>query len=470
MASLSKQRQSLLGKFLSRFVPSNDKRITNPIYQAFLGTIGQTPTAYDNNSQTYIEQGFLYNPIVYSIVKQRSDKARAVPYYIKRIKDDTARKELMMLDYATKGDDHPTQRIKRALLEKKAFDEDYIDLPLEKPNELQTWGEVIALYETFMANCGECYLYMLRGEFITEPLQVYVLPAHLMTIILKPQAHLLGVESPIAKYMLRDGNQYAEFDAEDVIHIKLPNPEYGQNGEHLYGLAPLRATLRNLQSSNLGIDGNVDMMLNSGVFGFLQSADPKIALTDAQGKAIREKLQEMRGSKEKLGQIAAMSIPIEFKKFAISADELKPFEYQGFDRDWIASALGWDTILLNNSDRAKYDNYQLAQKAVVIRTTKPSLDMLAEALNDKFLPEFKNLSGTEFFFDFTQLPEMQIDIKEMVEWLIPVLKEGVIHRDEVRGAINFPKLGTPEMETHTVNTDVIPLTEAIDEQFSLTAV
>lgn len=466
MAILSRQRQ-----FLANVIdPGRDKRILNPIYQAFLGTIGQTPTAYDNDSPTYIEQGFLYNPIVYSIVKQRSDKARAVPYYIKRVKDESARKELKMLDHATRGNDHPSQVVKRALLHKKAFDEDYIDFPLDKPNELQSWGEIVALYETFMANCGECYLYMLRGEFITEPLQMYVLPAHLMSIILKPQAHLLGIESPISHYMLRSGNQYAEFDAEDVIHIKLPNPEYGQNGEHLYGLSPLRATLRNLQSSNLGIDGNVRMMLNSGVFGFLQSADPKVALTDTQGKEIRTRLQEMDASSERLGKIAALSIPIDFKRFSMGADELKPFDYQAFDRDWIASALGWDTILLNNSDRAKYDNYQLAQKAVVIRTTKPSLDMLSEALNDKFLSEFKNMAGAELLFDFTQLPEMQIDIKEMVDWLTPLVDRGVVNRDEVRGAVNFPKLGSEEMEAFTVQNDVIPLSEALDEQFSLNVV
>ena len=38
--------------------------------------------------------------------------------------------------------------------------------------------------------------------------------------------------------------------------------------------------------------------------------------------------------------------------------------------------------------------------------------------------------------------------------------------DEVRAALNYPKLETPEMEAFTVNQDIIPLGEAIQNDFT----
>ena len=441
--------------------------VLNKVNQAFFGTMGQVPAAYDHNKPTYIDSGYLVNPIVYSIIKQRSDKARSVPYFVKRINDQAARKQLKMLDQATKGDYRPQQQIRRSGLFTKAFEEKYIDFPLEKPNANQSWGDIIALYETFMGAVGEFYLYTLKGAVNNEPMAVYVLPAHQMKIILKPNAKMLGIESPISHYMLIEGNQYIEFEEENVIHIKLPNPEYKSNGEHLYGLSPLRSALKNLQSSNLGLDGNVRTMLNSGAFGFVHGKG-NTPLTDTQAKSIKSRLQEMDASNDRLSKIQGATAELGFTQIALNTDELKPFDFLGFDTQQIANVLGWDTILLNNDSRAKFDNYEAASKGVVIRTTKPSLDMFCEAVNEKLLPQFKSMQGAEFMFDFTELPEMQTDIGKMVDWLSKARADGAINLNEYRMAIKYPLSDDPNMDVHTVQNDIIPLEEALAMDFSIT--
>ena len=233
MAILSNLRRSLVN------VINPDKQVQNAVAKAFYSLIGQTYTAYDTNAKAYIEQGYLYNPTVFAVINQRANKAKTVPYYIKKITDESSKKRLDSFRMATKQIYKPHQIIKKAALETKAFEEKMYDFPMEKPNELQSWSDVIALYETFIASTGNFYMYILRGETITEPQQVYVLPSHLMSIILKKNASTLGTESPISHYMLIEGNQYVEFAGEDVIHIKTPNPEFGTNGEHLYGLSPV---------------------------------------------------------------------------------------------------------------------------------------------------------------------------------------------------------------------------------------
>jgi hypothetical protein len=124
--------------------------------------------------------------------------------------------------------------------------------------------------------------------------------------------------------------------------------------------------------------------------------------------------------------------------------------------------LGWDDKLLNNDEGAKYDNVEWAQKRVLVDTIMPSLDMLAEALNDRFLPNFKRYQNAVIEFDYSECPEMQQDIAELVGWAVQLVDRGVINRNEVRALVKYPAIETEEMEALTVQMDVIPLAEAIE--------
>ena len=113
---------------------------------------------------------------------------------------------------------------------------------------------------------GNCYFYLLspeEGANAGVPVQLYVLPAHLMQIVLKQKANMLSTESPIDHYVLIEGNSMIKFESKDVIHIKYSNPNFDLSGSHLYGMSPLRAALRNINSQNSAIDLNVCLLYTS---------------------------------------------------------------------------------------------------------------------------------------------------------------------------------------------------------------
>lgn len=449
---------------LSRAIsPDSGDNIYNRI---FYGLTGQSYTAYDINQKTYLNKGFLYNPTVYSVIKQKSDKARSVPFFLKRINDERAKADLDVLYTSTKGQFTGSQIARKTILERKAYDDEMLPMPIPRPNPLQTWEDIVSLYETFMNVTGNFYLYLHRGAVDKTPVQCYVLPSHLITIILKSGASMLGTESPIHSYRLKIGTQFHDFPSEDVIHVKLPNPDYGNNGEHLYGLSPLRAALRNIQSSNEAIDNNNRMLRNSGSFGFIHGKN--VPLTQEQADSMKRRLTEMRSTTDALGQVAGATAELAFTRVSLTTDELKPFDYLSFDEKQICNVLGWDDKLLNNDNGAKYDNVQWAERRVLVNSIMPSLNLLAAELNDSFLPEFKNMNGLKIVFDYSELPEMQTDMKELVEWASVLIREGVLNRDEVRGMCKFNVTELPEMAAHTVNVDVIPLPEAIsNDNFTL---
>jgi phage portal protein BeeE len=190
-------------------------------------------------------------------------------------------------------------------------------------------------------------------------------------------------------------------------------------------------------------------------------------LSAEQGQEIKSRLKEMRDSKDVLGKITGASGELGFTQIRLSAKEMELFQYFAFDQKQICNALGWDDKLLNNDEGAKYDNLASAEQRVVVNTIVPSLQLFDEAMTDKFLPLFKKTQGAIFEHDVSELPEMQQDMKTLMEWVSLAVDKGIITRDMALEYIKIPPTGLPEMNVRTVQQDVLLLTEAIATDFNL---
>jgi len=453
-------------RIASLISPGNtlDRNLFN---EAFLfGSGGYTE--YDNNNITYLEKGYNYNPIVYAVINQQATKTASIPYTIKRIKDKGSLAKMNQLAQATRSNMSMEQKVRHMMLEHKAFEDNDMKFPMEQPNVNQTWYEFLSLYKTFLKLTGNVYIYMLaptEGQNAGTPIQVYLLPSQDIQIIVKKDAGMLGVESPVKGYILTYGRGYLEFDATQVIHIKYPNPNYGQNGEHLYGMSPLRSALRNIQSSNVALDLNIKTLKSGGAFGFIHGKQQSISAD--QAKEIKERLLEMNANPEDLSKIAGISAEIGFTRLSLTSDELKPFDYLNFDTKQICNVLGWDDKLLNATDGAKYDNVGYAQTRAITDNIVPDLKLLADALTKDFLPRFKGYENSILTFDVSDLPEMQIDMEAMVKWLKIAVDSGVISRNEFRLGMRFTRVEDKNMDIFTVQNDVISLEESINNDFGV---
>ena len=414
--------------------------ITGNLYNqaAYSFMNGQT-AQYDYNSGTYLEKGFGSNPYVYAIITQQSNKVKSIPYCVKKVSDKTYKYQYDRLKIATKGNYSTEQLARKKLLETKAFEEKELPFPLDEPNPNQTWAEIFALYQVYLKTTGNVYFYLLSptdGNNAGKPTEFYILPSHLVKIVLRKDAEMIQAESVISHYMLIEGTQYIEFSEENVIHIKYPNPFFSLDGSHLYGLSPIRAALRNLESSNDALNHNVKMMKNGGVFGFITSADAQIPFTPEQAVQIKEKLMEMDSSPGRLSRIAGAATPIQFTKLSLDTNELKQFDFLAYDQKTFCNVLGWSDKLLNNDESLTYDNLQNERKRVIIDTINPDLVLLADALNKDFIPRFKGYENCEIEWDITELPEMQEDYAKMVEWL----NNAPVTPNEFRQALKYETL------------------------------
>ena len=445
-----------------------NKVVRNKFNESFLWALGGGYTNYDTSNKTYIEKGYNINPIVFSVINQMATKTAAIPYYIKKIEDKQSHNKLNSLLNVTKHNLSTQQKVKKAILESKAFAKDDMVFPMDRPNISQTWTEWLSLYKTFLKTTGNVYIYIVspdEGPRAKVPLQIYLLPSHLTQIIVKDNADLMTIEDPVSGYMMTSGQQYIEFKSCDVIHIKYPNPNYDENGTHLYGQSPLRAAIKNIESSNKGLDLNIKTLKSGGAFGFIHGK--QTPLTPDQASELKGRLTEMNTSTEDLARISGISAEVGFTRVSLTTDELRPFDYLNFDQKQICNVLMWSDKLLNNDDGSKYDNVSQFRKQVITDNIMPDLKLLADAFNKEFLPRFKGYENTVIIFDAMELPEMQQDVKALTEWLNTALDRGVITRNEYRLAINYLSSDDVDMDEFTVQNDVMKLSEALDNDFNL---
>ena len=432
----------------------------NNIYEAIFGK-GLVYTQYDTNNKTYVNKGYNLNADVYSVISQKATEVTRIPYYIKSVKDLQSKERYSQFMHMCKGIIGPNTMLQKIKHSTKAFEEQEYNMPLEKPNAYQTWREFFALYETFMDLTGNFYIYLkspIDGMNAGTPTEMHILPSHLMQIVLKENVDFLSDESPVDYYILTEGNSHIRFNETDVIHIKLPNPNFDLSGSHLYGQSPLRAALTNIQSSNSATRLNARTLANGGSFGFISTKEP---LTSAQADSLKDRLIEMDNSPERLSNIAGSAKEVVYTPISLTTDELKPFEYLEYDQKAICNVLHWDDKLLNSDDGAKYDNYKEAIRRGITSGISPNLRILEESFNRDILPRFKSYKGTVLLFDESELPEMQQDMESLTKNLNIWLKDGVINRNEYRTAINYTENEDEYMNTHTVDRNIISLEDAL---------
>ena len=213
---------------LNRFWFGDDKKsFSNAFNKALYSFIGGQGAQYDNKASTYLNKGYKINPIVFSVITQMCDKTKAVPYAVKKVKDQKNYSKIKQLDNATNGNYSIKQLADRMTLETKAYEDIEQDFPLERPNINQTWADVFSLYKLFLKTTGNFYLYKLSpvdGINKGVPMAVYVLPSHKVEIVMKDNAGVLELENPIDYYRMMDGDIAIKFKTEDVIHVKTANP------------------------------------------------------------------------------------------------------------------------------------------------------------------------------------------------------------------------------------------------------
>lgn len=368
------------------------------------------------DQRSFVDDGYVANDIVYSIIKLITDKAKIAPFHVYRVIDEKAAKKYKSL--AAQKDINLKEL---ETLHKKAYElytgDQRLNELLKYPNEEDCWSDLVEQWCGFKLITGNSFIYgklIEAGNNQGKPFELYALPSQFMAII----ANINVFPPTRAGYQLYYGQMWS-FDTKEILHDKYFNPQWGVTGGQLYGQSPLRAAAKNLTRSNEAKTAAVASFQNGGPAGVLFMNDERFDPTSgqAQAQALKTAVSQ-KGGAANFNSIAVSGYKVDWKQIGLSPVELNIIESEKWDLKALCNIYGVPSQLLNDSDSKTYNNQREGEKALTLRCAIPLLNSLTENLNRKLHTDW-GYKGTNLYvdYDLSVFGELEANKAEQTNWL-----------------------------------------------------
>lgn len=398
-------------------------------YSAFQ-FIGQGNVVWlGDNLQAYIDRGYSYNDLVYSIVFRLSQKAASLPYYVKEWKNGKS----------TRVQDH-----------------EVLDL-LWTPNPMQGQMEFFQQLFGFELVTGNSYLYGLRldvGPNKGKATEFNVLPSQGTEIVAG------GWQEPIKGYRQVYGNQEVLFTKGDVMHTKHPNLMLDNSGSQLYGMSPLRAMSRVLTKANLSTDTQAKAYQNNGPGGIISNRSDTASWSPQQQDQVQEKFNEKWSGASNAKRVIITSGDVVWQEIGMSPADLGILEDGLMTMRAMCRAYNEPSVLMGDAESSTYNNIGEARRAEWTDAILPMVNRFVDNFNRWYMRPTYSRGGVvyEICPDTSGVEELQEDKKQMAEvldraWWIKGSRKQELMGEEV----------DPAMDRYFVPSSMLPL-DQLDAQ------
>jgi HK97 family phage portal protein len=368
------------------------------------------------DQRSFVDDGYVANDIVYSIIKLITDKAKIAPFHVYKVVDEKAAKKYKSL--AAQKDINLKEL---ETLHKKAYElytgDQRLNELLKYPNEEDCWSDLVEQWCGFKLITGNSFIYgklIEAGNNQGKPYELFALPSQYMAII----ANINVFPPTRAGYQLYYGQMWS-FDTKEILHDKYFNPQWGVTGGQLYGQSPLRAAAKNLTRSNEAKTAAVASFQNGGPAGVLFMNDERFDPTSgqAQAQALKTAVSQ-KGGAANFNSIAVSGYKVDWKQIGLSPVELNIIESEKWDLKALCNIYGVPSQLLNDSDSKTYNNQREGEKALTLRCAIPLLNSLTENLNRKLHSDW-GYKGTNLYvdYDLSVYGELEANKAEQTAWL-----------------------------------------------------
>jgi len=441
---------SRVGDILKKNFQNTNTNFNKIIYNY----LGQSIVWNPEKDETYINKGYMFNSTVYSIVNLIAQTASSIPFQVYEIKNQN---ELKKYKAMTSGLMNGNILHKSLLQRKHALAElDNTDLHklLERPNPAQSYSSWIQEIIAFGKLTGNRYIYGIKpesGPNQSKWQELYVLPSQSVEI------NSNGIFEPVSGYSLDYSGEY-KIEADDICHIKDFNPHYDGTGSHLYGMSPLKAGLRSLDTNNAAVTTGVKYLQNQTSRGVLMSDEGD--LNEVQAKQLKDKFRQQYQGADNAGDIIITPKKLSWVNFGLNAADVSLIEQYNASIKDLCNIYSVPVQLLNNTDTSTYNNMVEAKKTLYQNAVIPELNKIKDELNRWLVPSF----GENLYldFDYSNIAELQEEMDSVVKqmgsawWTTP---------NEKRQAMNFGvDEENEEMNDYYIPANLMPMKNDIIEE------
>lgn len=394
-SKLDKQYKKAVVKALNN--NQNLAEINKAIFR-YLGM--NMPVWMSENVEYYIEKGYYGNPDLYSVIQKITQMScNGIMQVKKQVGED-----VQVLD------NHPLYDL------------------FDQPNPLQGGIEFRKNMIEFYLVTGNAYINGLApnsGINAKRFKELYLLPSQYTEIISG------GWRNPVKGYQV-NFDKSITLEPKDVMHVKTTNLR-ANNGEQLYGLSPITAALKTLTTSNDGYATKASMFQNQGIRGFIsRGGDDSEDFTEKQAGYLANSLNRKYSGAGNSGKIAAIGGRAIWNAVGLSAVDLQVLESIRADLVTFCRIYGVSPMLFGVEESSTYNNVKEAKKAAYSETVIPMMKMFADEINRWIKGRYED--GVYIDFDFSNVPELQEDIKSQVDalkdawWITPNRKNEIMNQ------------------------------------------
>ncbi len=219
----------------------------------------------------------------------------------------------------------------------------------------------------------------------------------------------------IKNYEYNDQFKTRKFAPEEIIHIKYCDPTlYGLSSKR--GLSPLQAGYRTMTASNENLTAMASVWANKGVSGLLTSNTDE-TLSPEEAKGVQDAVNNKLGGSHKANGVAATTANVRFEQIGMSGSDMELLQSSPQLLRGICMLYGVDPALLGDPESRKYSNLKEAEKSLFVRSAIPDNERLISYLMRFVVPAWSLLEGKDYIIkqDLDKIEALQPDKKVQAE-------------------------------------------------------
>lgn len=316
-----------------------------------------------------------------------------------------------------------------------------IEKLLMAPNAYESWGEMSYRWVMHMKMTGNAFWIKDQPNFSGDrPKAIYQVNPKRMQLVLSPT---MGVTGYI--YTAQNGQQIP-FEANEVIHFKIPHPDndyWGlgevESAEPLFNDAVNRGTWEDKFWKN-----------GASPSGILVCKDQ---ITDqTEWEKAKAKWQKEYGGSDNAGKTAWLTGDWTYQQLGLTAQEMQNIESSKWSVEQIFMQLGVPLSVAGVDSSANFATAGVDDMRFRRYTIKPLLRFLADTVNSDLIAGFN--PALMINFQLTGLTDMESISKNVT----PLFDRGVLSINELRDMIGLPKkMDDPIFDQHFILATLVPI-------------
>lgn len=326
-----------------------------------------------------IEEGFISNPDIYSIITSLCDIGSDVPFLVEK-----KTSEGWELDTDSR-----------------------LNQLINTPNE--TLSEKDFRYNTlnYLLNTGDIFWHKTTSSFdlVTE---TNLLEPNLIDFLYDVNGEVKTIQYS------RNNTTQIDYSPEDIMHNMYLNPSIS-GIQSKRGLSPLQAGYAAMISSNNRGVASASMLENGGAANLISSGSD-LTMSELEREDVQKATDKRLGGSNKFGKNIITTANIDVKSLGMSSQQMQMLEGTVIDRRVLCNIFRVDSSLFNDKESSTFNNMQSISKSVYTRAIIPNNQKIISGYNS-IIPAYNSFENKELRIvqDLSSIESLQEDQKTKAE-------------------------------------------------------